>query len=533
LAGRREREVADVNKEAPDVTVIVAVYNTMPYLTACLESVFGQTIGVDRLEVVAVDDGSTDDSGAELRRWAERYPGSMTVLTQANSGGPAGPSNRALDVAKGRYVFFLGSDDYLGTEALQRLVDAADELSADIVLGRLVGTGGRNVNQSVFQGGDRDDITLVDSALPWALSNTKLFRREMLEEHAIRFPEQLRSGSDQPFTIRAVSVSKRIAVRADYEFYYATRRGDSSNITYRTSLADFVADTALIMETAADAIGDPIAREKVARRHFTWEIGKLLGARFLQAAPEERTQVQAGVRKLAELYLTEPIRAGLDVQHRVAIGMTQQGTVDDMVELAEHRGEHGLTPVVADGAHYYVGYPGFRDGRGFPDSWYECTAQLVRGEKQTSPATLTWGRSADGRRALLITWSTSLPVSDTTCRVAVGKREPVEVATEPGGDGSIVRASLILADLATGEKKTRGRVRFTRTAGDTKHGYDVTAETVAGLGERFQRRGRIFYRVAATLESDGKIVLTTQPTGAGRFAKDTARKIARRVGIRS
>ena len=159
-----------LNTQVPDVTVIVAVYNTMPYLTTCLESVFGQTIGVERLEVVAVDDGSTDDSGAELSRWAERHPGSMTVLTQANSGGPAGPSNRALDLARGRYVFFLGADDYLGAEALQRLVDTADELSADVVLGRLVGTGGRNVNQAVYQGGNRDDITLVNSALPWALS---------------------------------------------------------------------------------------------------------------------------------------------------------------------------------------------------------------------------------------------------------------------------------------------------------------------------------------------------------------------------
>ena len=78
----------------------------------------------------------------------------------------------------------------------------ADELDADIVLGRLVGAGGRVVNQAVFDPGDRDDIDLVNSALPWALSNTKLFRRSMLEEHGIRYPEELRSGSDQPFTLR-------------------------------------------------------------------------------------------------------------------------------------------------------------------------------------------------------------------------------------------------------------------------------------------------------------------------------------------
>jgi len=64
----------------PDVTVVVAVYNTMPYLTECLNSLAGQSIGRDRLQVVAVNDGSTDGSGPELDRFAAKYPGTFTVL---------------------------------------------------------------------------------------------------------------------------------------------------------------------------------------------------------------------------------------------------------------------------------------------------------------------------------------------------------------------------------------------------------------------------------------------------------------------
>ena len=86
----------------PDVSVVLAVYNTMPYLTECLASLAGQSIGPARMEVVAVDDGSTDGSGAELDRFARRHPGPVTVLHQANSGGPAGPFNRGLDAATGR-----------------------------------------------------------------------------------------------------------------------------------------------------------------------------------------------------------------------------------------------------------------------------------------------------------------------------------------------------------------------------------------------------------------------------------------------
>ncbi|MGW2995383.1 glycosyltransferase, partial [Streptomyces sp. NPDC001193] len=58
----------------PDITVIIAVYNAMPYLNECLDSALGQSLGAERLEVIAVDDGSTDGSGAELDRYADRYP---------------------------------------------------------------------------------------------------------------------------------------------------------------------------------------------------------------------------------------------------------------------------------------------------------------------------------------------------------------------------------------------------------------------------------------------------------------------------
>ena len=96
----------------PDVTVVVPVYNTMTYLTAKLDSLVRQTLITregrhERLEVVAVDDGSTDGSGEELDRYAARHPDLFTVVHQPNSGGPAGPCNVGLARARGRYVFFL------------------------------------------------------------------------------------------------------------------------------------------------------------------------------------------------------------------------------------------------------------------------------------------------------------------------------------------------------------------------------------------------------------------------------------------
>ena len=147
---------------APDVTVIVAAFDGMPYVTRCIDSVFGQTLGIERIEIIAVDDGSTDGTGEELDRLAGLCP-TMHVVHQENSGSPAHPRNVALARATGRYVFFLDADDYLGAEAMERMVTTGDENGSDMVLGRLVGIGGRKAPRSIFRVNQpRADLFAID-----------------------------------------------------------------------------------------------------------------------------------------------------------------------------------------------------------------------------------------------------------------------------------------------------------------------------------------------------------------------------------
>jgi poly(ribitol-phosphate) beta-N-acetylglucosaminyltransferase len=130
------------SSQPPTVSVIVPVWNVEPYLVQCLDSVVGQTLGLERIELVAIDDGSTDGSGRILDEYAARFP-QVVVIHEPNSGGPGRPRNLGIDRATGTYVFFLDADDYLGTEALERLVAMAERNESDIVLGKLVGVEGR------------------------------------------------------------------------------------------------------------------------------------------------------------------------------------------------------------------------------------------------------------------------------------------------------------------------------------------------------------------------------------------------------
>jgi hypothetical protein len=504
------------------VSVVVAVYNTMPYLTECLTSLVEQTIGHDRLEIVAVDDGSTDGSGAELDRFAAQYPGLFKVLHQENSGGPARPSNRALDVATGRYVFFLGSDDHLGAEALQRLVDGADATDSDIMLGRLVGTNGRNVFQAVFAR-DRTDIDLLNSSLPWAMSNTKLFRRSLIEDNGIRYPEELRTGSDQPFTLRAVLAARRISVLSGYKFYYAVRRTDASNITYKTTPEDFISTTAIIMDHAAGLIPPGEMRDAVLRRHFTWELGKQLGPAFLEYDRETQQHVQDGIRKLAEAYMTDNLRRRLDVKKRIPLSVAQYGELDDLIAVVRHQAEQGLNPLAAEGDKVYAALPGFRDPRvDFSDDWYDVTGSLAKSIFKLEAATAGWDTSPDGGATLTLAVRSAiadLPVlCDPPLQVRCGDVAGTVIDATPDGSGTVLRISFHTADLVAHArtKSLRPVTAVVSTCGRSDL-VTVRGKRLIGASRRIVRHGMRIYVITPTIDHRGRLVVATTPVTARRI----------------
>ncbi|MFI1467508.1 glycosyltransferase family 2 protein [Streptomyces wuyuanensis] len=514
----------------PDVTVVVAVYNTMPYLTECLESLVNQSIGVDRLEVVAVDDGSTDDSGRELDRFAERYPGTVKVIHQANSGGPAAPSNRALEVATGRYVYFIGSDDHLGTDALKRMVACADKHDSDVVVGKMVGTNGRYVHQALYKKSD-PDVSLYDSALPFTLANTKLFRRDLVERHKLRFPEDLPVGSDQPFTIEACVRARKISVLADYTYYYAVKRGDASNITYRADHVARLRCTAEIMKFTAGLIEAGPQRDAVFKRHFTWELAKLVQDDFPALDRETQIQVCAGIASLADDYFTEPLRDSMDVKRRVRIALAQRGAVTELIRAIEEEAAQGAPPLLLEDGRAFVRYPGFRDPElGLPDRLYEVIGESVPRQLAEGTGLVSAGWEQQGQE-LSVSLSVRVPVTGETDRAVIrlaNKAMPksadkpgarrLPVGTElpvPAGDLSRTTTddgtgTVLTARIPVKPVRAKLGVRaYLDVAGST---YEVPVRTLdrpLPLARRW--REKVPYRVSANANAKGRLVITTAP----------------------
>ena len=180
------------------VSVVIPVYNPGEYFTPCIESLTSQSLAPDEFEVICVDDGSTDDTPARLDELAAMYP-NIRVIHQPNSGWPGQPRNVGLDAARGEYVFFCDHDDWLGIEALERLHAFATSCGSDIVLPKMAGLR-RAIPRHVFRETIRH-CSVTDSPIMDSLTPHKLFRREFLEKHNIRFPEGQRRLEDHLFVV--------------------------------------------------------------------------------------------------------------------------------------------------------------------------------------------------------------------------------------------------------------------------------------------------------------------------------------------
>lgn len=112
------------------VSVIVPIYNVEKYLGECLESLVKQTL--EEIELILVIDGPTDGSEAIARSYEKKYS-NIRIIVQENQG-LSGARNTGLRAAKGKYVYFVDSDDYISLDAMELLYDTAERKNADVVL---------------------------------------------------------------------------------------------------------------------------------------------------------------------------------------------------------------------------------------------------------------------------------------------------------------------------------------------------------------------------------------------------------------
>ena len=216
----------------PKYSVIVPVYNVKEYLAECVESVLNQK-GEPSLELLLVDDGSTDGSGSLCDEWAEK-DGRVRVIHQQNAGVSAA-RNRGMEEAQGEYILFLDSDDYW----LPELLACAETLVGEKPDVFLMGTCRFNENGVVRhfvpaylpegQSGQRYlEELFAQGNVPEPFVCAYGYRRNFLDEHELRFNVRMRSSEDFDFHMRALPLAKSIRGTAQTLYQYRVREGSLS-----------------------------------------------------------------------------------------------------------------------------------------------------------------------------------------------------------------------------------------------------------------------------------------------------------------
>ncbi|MFJ4691668.1 glycosyltransferase family 2 protein [Streptomyces sp. NPDC088766] len=363
----------------PDVSVIIGAYEAMPYLVECLASVEAQSLDPARIEVIAVDDGSTDGSGDCLEEFAARAPMAVTVIRQANSGGPSGPRNVGLARATGRYVFFLDADDRLGPEALERMVAMADRNGTDVVLGRVEGVN-RKAPRSMW-GKTLERTDVFSSNIKFTLSAQKLFRRALLERHGIRFDESLWTGEDAVFTMEAYLRADGVSVVADHTCYYLVGRSDGKHVTKSGSYTLRFDSARALMELIARMLPPGPKRDVLMVRPFLVTVLPQFGPVFLRNDEEIRRTKLELAKPLMDAYWNEGVSHRLRVHERLRLHLVAEGRPDLLAEVVEFiKDKREPDPVLEKrGTRLYLAYPHFRDrAAGIPDRVYLAEPREAR-----------------------------------------------------------------------------------------------------------------------------------------------------------
>ncbi len=364
------------------VSVVVPFHNVERYIEAALESIASQTFR--DLEVIMVDDGSTDASTVVAKDYAARDP--RFQLIQQQQQGPGIARNTGVRKATGTYLAFVDSDDLVDRHAYELLVGSLEKTGSDIACGGVsrissLGTRPSMLHEEPFR---KTVLRTHVSRLPALLKDrtcwNKIFRRSFWDAHGFEFADGL--YEDPPVVLRAHVLASSVDVLRDVVYFWRERDDGALSITQRSHELQNVeqrmaamADIASFLDANAPAL-KPIFDRSVLRSDFP----QLANAyAFASDAHRER------LTELATSYLRhvgDSGYVGVPALMRLHCHLLSRGMMSEYLEVLRftRRGDGLGVPVVPgdEPGRWCAAYPFFRDqARGIPDHVFDITAEMT------------------------------------------------------------------------------------------------------------------------------------------------------------
>ena len=221
-------------EKRPLVSIVVPVYNAEKTLDRCLASIRAQTWR--EIEVLLVDDGSTDGSAARCRAWCEKDSRFRLIEKERNSG-VADSRNRAIAVAAGKYLQFADSDDWLCADATERMAEAAEKSGCELVVAGFYRVLERRIyaHRALFMEGKVSRKRFVEGLMRapanyyYGVLWNKLFRTDIVRLEKIACPDDLSWCEDTSFNLSYLAHTKNVMVLSEPVYFYTKQKGSLSS----------------------------------------------------------------------------------------------------------------------------------------------------------------------------------------------------------------------------------------------------------------------------------------------------------------
>jgi len=209
------------------ISIITPVYNAEVYLEKCVSSIISQTYR--ELEIILINDGSVDCSGEICNRYAS-LDKRVVVIHQENAGMSAA-RNRGLEIAKGEYIGFVDSDDFIDPDMFQVLYDKAVETESDIVECNFHHTYRTGEDTEIVEKYyDKERLICLGRGIPW----NKIYRHDLIQKTGARFPVGLYYAEDMEFYTKLIPFVDIYSYVDIAPYHYVQRAMSATNRSERT-----------------------------------------------------------------------------------------------------------------------------------------------------------------------------------------------------------------------------------------------------------------------------------------------------------
>ncbi|MFE4240408.1 glycosyltransferase family 2 protein [Peribacillus butanolivorans] len=331
--------------EQPYISVILPIYNVEDYINEAFDSLLSQTIGFEHLEIIMVNDCSTDGTINILRNYVRKYPNVKLFDLKVNSGAPGKPRNIGIREATGKYTIFLDPDDFIPADAYEKLYKVAEECDSDFVMGTMESFKDSDPKRKTWF-----HITFRDYLLKKSYYNVsikevpfflqvktavylKLVKSSFLKKNSLGFVEGMKNGEDKYYDIQLFTLAEKFSYIPETIYMYRTR-DDETNL----SMTQQDIESTILNDCKAAEIVRTVLSEKQyevfqinALRSIFW---KLIDPAFNSLSYSKRKYLLERISPVVSIYNTELIQKYFKLELPI-VSLLSKGYLDLAMEYTQ------------------------------------------------------------------------------------------------------------------------------------------------------------------------------------------------------